>query len=318
VFVLLYSQLSGIGASGSFQLAEPFTPSPAVLQGKDVEDETDDEKTDSDESEVDLGQYVDAYVPRPTKHGHGRKSAVAIQRFDPSIPSPKPQKLVSGIKRNKPASAKKASLADDRKNNQYAKNRRQSSHSAKASPPKKKVKKEFIEDESESDSEQSDDDSDGESEVYTPRKTKSRGGQSAKASPRMKKVHKELIKDVSESESEQSDDSDSEVYTPRKTKSRGGLLLSSAKRRIEKKNVDKRDRFGGSAAKSSSAHKKSGPRVTQLMTKVAVDRRQTPAAKKPAKSVKSKVGRKPAVKRLNGIKKARVSSRIATAKKQQR
>ncbi|PVD38555.1 hypothetical protein C0Q70_01171 [Pomacea canaliculata] len=52
-------RVSGIGMSGSFQLAQPFMPSPAILAGE--EDEEEDEEEDNDENEV--------YVVRKTKSG---------------------------------------------------------------------------------------------------------------------------------------------------------------------------------------------------------------------------------------------------------
>lgn len=53
------SRVSGIGMSGSFQLAQPFMPSPAILAGDEEEEE--DEEEDNDENEV--------YVVRKTKSG---------------------------------------------------------------------------------------------------------------------------------------------------------------------------------------------------------------------------------------------------------
>jgi hypothetical protein len=307
--------LSGLGATGSYQLNETFTPSPALLQGKDVADESEDEESDSIVGEVDVGQYHDAYVPRPTRRGHGRKSAAVIQRFDPSLPNPKAKHLVSGIRKklNEPASAQKASGVKDRRHKTEAKKRGRSSLSAKASPPKKKIKKLYTEDVSDSDSEQSDDNA----EVYTPRKTKSRGGirvdKKRKVVDRHKKIGAKLYtEDVSESDSEQSDDN-AEVYTPRKTKSRGDIMsLPSIDRK--RKAVDRRKNVVATAKKNASTDARSTQRVSQQLAEVAVDRRQKPVAKKPSKPIKSKV----AVKRLSGRIKPRISSGLVTAKKHRR
>lgn len=170
------SQVSGLGASGSFQLAETFTPSPSLLQGKDVtDDDPGSEESDANEDAVDASLYHDAYVPRPTSRGRGRKLAAVVQRFDPSLPNPEAKHLVSRMRKklSESVSARRASGVKDERHKAEAKKRGPSSLSNKRSPPKKKIKKLYTEDVSESDSEQSDDSN---SEVYTPRKTKSRGG----------------------------------------------------------------------------------------------------------------------------------------------
>lgn len=80
-------QITGIGCSGTFQLVNPFTPSPAIIQGQDTADDYTDDKSDSsaaeeeDEEEegyaLDPKKFLDAYVPRPSKRrGFARSSAV--------------------------------------------------------------------------------------------------------------------------------------------------------------------------------------------------------------------------------------------------
>lgn len=80
-------QLSGIGASGSFQLVDPFLPSPTVLQGKDT-------ASDNGESDVevieDVEAFQDAYKPRPTKRRGMGRSATAVRRLDPSAAASAP------------------------------------------------------------------------------------------------------------------------------------------------------------------------------------------------------------------------------------
>lgn len=55
-------QLSGIGASGSFQLMDPFSPSPSILAGEAVEEGT-FESSDDEKGE--------RYIVRKTKSGRG-------------------------------------------------------------------------------------------------------------------------------------------------------------------------------------------------------------------------------------------------------
>ncbi|KAK3609640.1 hypothetical protein CHS0354_028844, partial [Potamilus streckersoni] len=68
-------QLSGIGATGSFQLVKKFFPSPTILAGELEEEESEEE---NDEDEID----DEIYVVRPTKRarGAGRIPITVLQR----------------------------------------------------------------------------------------------------------------------------------------------------------------------------------------------------------------------------------------------
>lgn len=97
-------QLSGIGATGSFQLLETFRPSPSILQGKNStswpssgdgeDDEEDIGGTDVEDGGLEL--YQDAYKPRPSKRrGMGRAvETTKVSRLDlSSYPSLKKLKV---------------------------------------------------------------------------------------------------------------------------------------------------------------------------------------------------------------------------------
>ena len=79
--LLLFRQLSGIGATGTFQLCRPFIPSPVVLAGQDTRSDydTSDEETSDEEAieSYDYTGYGDKYKPRPSKRrGMARSKAV--------------------------------------------------------------------------------------------------------------------------------------------------------------------------------------------------------------------------------------------------
>ncbi|XP_045212181.2 nucleolar protein dao-5-like [Mercenaria mercenaria] len=203
-------QLSGIGATGTFQLADPFFPSPAILAG-DSSDEEDLEDDDSDDEQAE-------YVPRPTKRGR-------------MAPKPKPRQApVPAPKRSKPRSRsappKKSAPRKGKERN------------SKSKSPK------YYEVTSESESEVE------EEVEYTPKQSKGRGAVATpakKAAPvqEVKSTSKSRGKTVPKSDKKQSgkprraaakspaivdvsdDESDAEEvapaeYTPRPSMSRGG------------------------------------------------------------------------------------------------
>lgn len=79
-------RLSGIGGSGSFQLSYVFMPSPAILAAQDTEsdyeEQSDDDVTivETEDGEVDMSGFQDAYVPRPSKR-RGKARAVSRTSF---------------------------------------------------------------------------------------------------------------------------------------------------------------------------------------------------------------------------------------------
>lgn len=90
-------QLSGIGASGTFQLAEKFFPSPAILAG-DSSDEEEEDFEESDEEET-------HYVPRPTKRGRIAKRPVPKQASEP-VKRAKPKARSGPVKKGQGRNAK--------------------------------------------------------------------------------------------------------------------------------------------------------------------------------------------------------------------
>lgn len=95
-YFVSFRQISGIGSAGSFQLAEEFTPSPTVLHGDDTnsdyfEPDVGDEARALPEYQMDISQFRDAYVPRPSKRrGHARAGAVLdIEKTQIMVAPPK-------------------------------------------------------------------------------------------------------------------------------------------------------------------------------------------------------------------------------------
>lgn len=91
--VCYFRQLSGIGASGTFQLIDRFFPSPAILAGDSSDSEEEDEEVNSDDEPE--------YVPRPTKRTKSaskpksQKSSVA-QPAKRGKPNPKVEEKKKG------------------------------------------------------------------------------------------------------------------------------------------------------------------------------------------------------------------------------
>ncbi|KAL4240430.1 Heterochromatin protein 1-binding protein 3 [Mactra antiquata] len=135
------TQLSGIGASGTFELKDHFYPSPAILAG-------DSSDSEEEEDDVDSDNQVPEYVPRPTKRTKSapkpkpssRSVTLPAKKMKPSI-SPKPVEKKKGVAKSK--------------NSKGARNARKAA---------------IIE---------ASDSSDDEPAEYTPRPTKRRGGSSS-------------------------------------------------------------------------------------------------------------------------------------------
>ncbi|ELT96877.1 hypothetical protein CAPTEDRAFT_224518 [Capitella teleta] len=77
----LLRRLTGIGCSGTFQLAKPFVPSPSVLAGNDTASDYEEYFSGHSDAGIEKGvkgfqveDFQDAYKPRPTKR-HGRQAA---------------------------------------------------------------------------------------------------------------------------------------------------------------------------------------------------------------------------------------------------
>lgn len=62
--------MSGIGATGSFQLVESFIPSPAILAG-DADAEMEEVAAGAAAADDSDGGYQETYVVRKTKSGRG-------------------------------------------------------------------------------------------------------------------------------------------------------------------------------------------------------------------------------------------------------
>ena len=137
---MYFSRISGIGASGSFQLAHPFTPSPTVLQGCDTESDYEETKVKEDGGEVDITQYRDAYVPRPTKY-HGRRTA--IRDLDKDVVENNGVKVVSTQRApsNKRSAPRRCSFVEHKKSTNRAAKTPQYAESSEDEEPPIKVKK---------------------------------------------------------------------------------------------------------------------------------------------------------------------------------
>ena len=84
LFLYIFRRISGLGATGSFQLVDKFHPSPSTLAGQDTESDYEEEiQAEAESKGTTPGgrgavfteeMFKDAYVPRPSKsRGHGRK-----------------------------------------------------------------------------------------------------------------------------------------------------------------------------------------------------------------------------------------------------
>ncbi len=173
-------QLTGIGASGTFQLAEPFTPSPNILAGKDTasdyEEESSEEESSEEEDEegykqakggFDLAYFnTDAYVPRPSKRrGKGRKIApVQKLQYEVTVPKQKAKKR-QAAKKGRGRGGKKAKYADSSSEDSSSEEEDSSSEEEDSSSS---------EEEDSSSEEEVENDRSG--EAYRPRPSASRGG----------------------------------------------------------------------------------------------------------------------------------------------
>lgn len=244
--------MSGIGASGSFQLADQFFPSPAILAG-DSSDEDEEDFEDSDE-------YEREYVPRPTKRGRLAKRPVPKQAPEPvRSGKPKPRRARKGKERNSKASpakyyevssegesdeemeeveytpkstkkrggvatpAKKAAPVQEVKSTSRSRGKSVPAKKESGKPKRAAAKSPVVES----------DDSDEEvvPSEYTPRPSKSRGGASSekrsttpKSGLRTRTPAKRKLVEVSDADD---DDSDAEIPPPKKQ--RGKVAKESPK-----------------------------------------------------------------------------------------
>lgn len=234
--------MSGIGASGSFQLADQFFPSPAILAG-DSSDEDEEEFEDSDEEETE-------YVPRPTKRGRLAKRPVPKQAPEPvRSGKPKPRSARKGKERSSKASpakyyevssegesdeeieeveytpkstkkrggvatpAKKATPVQEEKNTSRSRGKSVPAKKESGKPKRTAAKSPAIVESDDSDEEVV-------PSEYTPRPSKSRGGTSSekrsttpKSGPRTRTPAKRKLVEVSDADD---DDSDAEAPLPKK------------------------------------------------------------------------------------------------------
>ncbi|KAK7501378.1 hypothetical protein BaRGS_00007503 [Batillaria attramentaria] len=140
-------QVSGLGMTGSFQLADPFTPSPAILAGNDEDYSSEEEEEGGPSNEV--------YVVRKTKSGR----RAPVERLAYSTEKKK-GRLASSSRRGAAKSGRNA---------------------GRKSTPK------YADSDSEESAESEEEEEASDTEKYTPRKTKSgrgRGAQPAKSAPR--------------------------------------------------------------------------------------------------------------------------------------
>lgn len=216
----LIIQLSGIGATGTFQLVSPFLPRPTVLQGNDTDDGFAESEVEGGEN---VASFLDAYKPRPTKRrGMGRPGATAVDRLDPSVVL---SSQAASSRASKGRATKKSSRTGGRgSGKKYA--------------------------DSSSESEEEELDEKPQRKVALPAKRRagaasahSTGAGKAKKSKLSKPVARKVSGRSSsrqvkaevtpESESEEYD-SEPEIYTPRKTTSRDGIPSSSTAKSRQK------------------------------------------------------------------------------------
>lgn len=195
----IIKQLSGIGSMGTFQLVDPFFPSPAVLAGDMSDDEESDVVSDDDDDE--------GYVPRPTKHKR-------------SAQTPKPKKVAE-------TSSKLKLKKSQSKSTEKASGRRSVDRGAKA---KAKRYTESSDEESEEEDEKSSKPSKqrGRKVILKsfPSSNKSetlKSGMKNKTSSKKNLSAKSWSKSNSDSDDEEKEVvRDTSEYTPRPSKSRGG------------------------------------------------------------------------------------------------
>lgn len=223
----IITQLSGLGASGTFQLSSHFVPSPLVLAGENDSDE--DGGNDSGDDAV--------YIPKGTKsRGVPKVKTLAVVHSPPSkVRKNKPLKKTTKTK------DKKTSLSDESDSDSQSQKPKGPKATTKGKKGKSNGKKPATHSASSDEGEEEDKDE----PEYTPRKSQSRGGSSsAKATKNGKQKSK---KNDSVLEDDDEDDDIEQEYTPRKSKSRGGAGKSSAKSDDDQQSQKK--------AKSKSAEK---------------------------------------------------------------
>ncbi|XP_067673713.1 heterochromatin protein 1-binding protein 3-like [Haliotis asinina] len=197
-------QLSGIGASGSFQMWSPFTPTPSLLAGEE-DDYVEDIFTDKEE----------LYIPRGTKSRGGQ--SVRKAPSERSLEGrPKPKKRAPPT--NRSASQKKAAASKSR-------------------PPAKSQsrsqgKTSYAEDEEEVDEEDeevADEEVEDEDKPPAKKKAKKSGkAKKGKSSPKPKKTKKPVSR-AQISDTDEGGDDDEESETKKKPKSKAQTESSPRK-----------------------------------------------------------------------------------------
>ncbi|CAL1539143.1 unnamed protein product [Lymnaea stagnalis] len=228
----IITQLSGLGASGSFQLTSHFIPSPLVLAGENDSDEEGDNDSGNDS----------VYIPKGTKsRGVPKVKTLAVVHSPPSK-SRKNKPLKKTIK-SKGKETRFSDESDSDSQSQKPKGK-QSTPKGKQGKAKSSSKKPAA---------QSASSDEGEEEVkdepeYTPRKSQSRGGSlPAKATKNGRQKTKKTDSVLEDDDDDEEIQQDLE-YTPRKSKSRGGVGKSSAAKSDEDQRAPKK-------AKSKAAEK---------------------------------------------------------------
>ncbi|CAH1775449.1 unnamed protein product [Owenia fusiformis] len=291
-------QISGIGCTGTFQLGDPFTPSPAALAGQDTPSdyESDSEEEMFHDDGVDYSGYEKpvAYVPHRNPRNRGREIKT-VARFDASSEPSRPRAVVrsgKGAKKSSRGGSKVTYIdtsdeesSEEEEEPPKRKRKQKKGKTIKKEAPRKSASKRKAKQESESEESE---------EEEAPKSKKSKASPKKKAKKPVKKEKKVIYKEDSEdndSDDEPSHHSKKKAATVKRQahgrqSSRGGGRGATA-------NVSYYEDNGSESDSDFEVKKrKSSPKKSPIKTKAARKEIPEKTQKKAEKSKKKKAGKR--------------------------